>query len=56
MAWILLDEVPAALTFAGGALCITGVLVARRTPRAAVQPEPEPEPEPEPDSAGASRS
>lgn len=33
MAWLLLDEVPAALTFAGGALCIAGVLVSRRTPR-----------------------
>lgn len=34
MAWVLLDEVPPALAFAGGALCIVGVLVTRRRPRA----------------------
>lgn len=34
MAWVLLDEVPPALAFVGGALCIVGVLLARRTPRA----------------------
>lgn len=45
MAWVLLDEVPAALTFVGGALCIAGVLLARRTPRAVAQPEPQPEPD-----------
>lgn len=33
MAWVLLDEVPPALAFAGGALCVVGVLVARRKPR-----------------------
>lgn len=35
MAWLLLDEVPPALAFLGGAMCIAGVLVARRTARAA---------------------
>lgn len=34
MAWVLLDEVPPALAFAGGALCIVGVLLTRRKPRA----------------------
>lgn len=34
MAWLLLDEVPPALAFLGGALCIAGVLLARRTTRA----------------------
>ena len=34
MAWLLLDEVPPALAFVGGAMCIVGVLLARRTPRA----------------------
>lgn len=34
MAWVLLDEVPPALAFVGGVLCIAGVLLARRTPRA----------------------
>ncbi|MGY2876208.1 drug/metabolite transporter (DMT)-like permease [Marmoricola sp. URHA0025 HA25] len=34
MAWALLDEVPPALAFAGGALCVVGVLVTRRKPRA----------------------
>ena len=33
MAWLLLDEVPPALAFVGGALCIAGVLIARRNPR-----------------------
>ena len=32
MAWLLLDEVPPVLAFLGGALCIVGVLLARRTP------------------------
>jgi drug/metabolite transporter (DMT)-like permease len=36
MAWLLLDEVPPALAFAGGALCVAGVLVTRRTARAPV--------------------
>jgi drug/metabolite transporter (DMT)-like permease len=33
MAWLLLDEVPPALAFVGGALCIAGVLIARRNAR-----------------------
>ena len=33
MAWALLDEVPPALAFLGGALCVAGVLVTRRKPR-----------------------
>lgn len=33
MAWLLLDEVPPALAFAGGLLCVVGVLVTRRKPR-----------------------
>lgn len=33
LAWLLLDEVPPALAFAGGLLCIVGVLVTRRKPR-----------------------
>lgn len=45
IAWVLLDEVPPALAFVGGALCIAGVLVSRRTPRP-VQPAVTPEPEP----------
>lgn len=39
MAWLLLAEVPAAMAFVGGGLCIVGVLVARRKPRA-VEPAP----------------
>jgi drug/metabolite transporter (DMT)-like permease len=31
MGWVLLDEVPAALAFLGGALCLAGVAVARQT-------------------------
>ena len=34
MAWMLLDEVPPVLAFLGGGLCIAGVLIARRTPKA----------------------
>jgi drug/metabolite transporter (DMT)-like permease len=34
LAWVLLDEVPPALAFAGGLLCIFGVLLTRRKPRA----------------------
>lgn len=37
MAWLLLDEVPPALTFVGGALCILGVLITRRQPRRLAQ-------------------
>ncbi|WP_457206608.1 DMT family transporter [Nocardioides sp. P5_C9_2] len=33
MAWLLLAEVPPLLSFVGGALCIAGVLLARRTAR-----------------------
>jgi len=36
MAWALLGEVPPALAFAGGALCIAGVLLTRRQPRRTV--------------------
>lgn len=32
MAWVLLDEVPPALAFVGGALCVAGVLVTRKKP------------------------
>lgn len=39
MAWLLLDEVPAAMAFVGGALCIGGVLIARRKSRS-VKPQP----------------
>lgn len=35
MAWVVLDEVPPALAFVGGAMCIAGVLVARRPAAAA---------------------
>jgi drug/metabolite transporter (DMT)-like permease len=34
VAWLLLDEVPPVLAFVGGGLCIVGVLLTRRTPRA----------------------
>ena len=33
MAWLLLDEVPPAMAFLGGGLCIAGVLIARRRVR-----------------------
>jgi drug/metabolite transporter (DMT)-like permease len=33
LGWALLGETPAALAFVGGALCLAGVYVARRTPR-----------------------
>ncbi|MEI7054683.1 DMT family transporter [Nocardioides sp. CCNWLW239] len=32
MAWLVLDEVPPALAFVGGAMCIAGVLITRRRP------------------------
>jgi drug/metabolite transporter (DMT)-like permease len=35
LAWLLLDEVPPALAFAGGLLCLVGVLVTRRKSREA---------------------
>ena len=41
MAWLLLDEVPPALAFLGGVLCIAGVAVTRRKPRS-VAPVPQP--------------
>ncbi|MDT9594154.1 DMT family transporter [Nocardioides zeae] len=34
IAWVALSEVPPPLAFVGGALCIVGVLVSRRRPRA----------------------
>ncbi|MFE6509350.1 DMT family transporter [Nocardioides sp. NPDC057767] len=33
MAWLVLGEVPPALAFVGGAMCIAGVLITRRQPR-----------------------
>ena len=33
LAWVLLDEAPAPLAYAGGALCVVGVLVSRRRPK-----------------------
>ena len=33
LGWLLLDEVPPALALAGGALCLSGVYIARRAPR-----------------------
>lgn len=36
LAWPLLDEVPPLLAFVGGTLCIAGVLLTRRRPRAEV--------------------
>jgi drug/metabolite transporter (DMT)-like permease len=39
MAWLLLDEVPPALAFVGGVLCVIGVLLTRRKPRASVAAE-----------------
>ena len=37
IAWLALGEVPPALAFGGGVLCIVGVLLTRRTTRAATQ-------------------
>ncbi|WP_310962257.1 DMT family transporter [Nocardioides terrisoli] len=39
LAWLMLGEVPPALAFVGGVLCIAGVLVTRRRPRVAATPE-----------------
>jgi drug/metabolite transporter (DMT)-like permease len=36
LAWVLLDEVPPGMVFVGGGLCIVGVLLTRRAPRAPV--------------------
>jgi drug/metabolite transporter (DMT)-like permease len=33
MGWLLLDEVPPALAFVGGAVCLAGVAVSRRRSR-----------------------
>jgi len=33
MSWVLLDEIPPALSFAGGALCLVGVALTRLRPR-----------------------
>lgn len=40
MAWLLLDEVPPALAFAGGVLCVIGVLLTRRKPKVSTVPGP----------------
>jgi drug/metabolite transporter (DMT)-like permease len=41
IAWMLLGEVPPAMAFVGGVLCIVGVLITRRKPRV-TEPTPEP--------------
>jgi drug/metabolite transporter (DMT)-like permease len=41
IAWMLLDEVPPAMAFVGGVLCIVGVLLTRRKPKV-VAPTAEP--------------
>jgi drug/metabolite transporter (DMT)-like permease len=52
IAWLLLDEVPPVLAFVGGALCIVGVQLTRRTSRTAAPAVPaEPTPHPVPDRA-----
>ncbi|MEU7280586.1 DMT family transporter [Streptomyces sp. NPDC045431] len=38
MSWLFLDELPGALTLAGGALCLAGVAVSRSRPRRAARP------------------
>lgn len=40
MSWFVLDEVPAALAFAGGGLCLIGVAITRVRRRPAPVPEP----------------
>ncbi|MFF5898535.1 DMT family transporter [Streptomyces argenteolus] len=45
MSWLLLDEVPALLTVAGGLLCLAGVAVSRTRARAARTPVPAASPE-----------
>ena len=37
VSWVALDEIPAALSFAGGALCLIGVAVSRRKSREPVE-------------------
>ncbi|MFI1734332.1 DMT family transporter [Streptomyces acidicola] len=52
MSWLALDEVPGALTLAGGVLCLAGVAVSRsraRAPHSAVAPDALPQPQPEPE-------
>jgi len=41
MGWLLLSETPPALALAGGALCLGGVAIARRTPRRVAGSEPQ---------------
>ena len=43
IAWLVLDEVPPVLAFAGGLMCIAGVLLTRRKPRVRRE-DPAPEP------------
>ncbi|MGA8211028.1 MAG: DMT family transporter [Nocardioidaceae bacterium] len=38
LSWLLLAEVPPAMAYVGGALCLVGVALARRRPRARVSP------------------
>lgn len=40
LAWVLLSETPPVAAYAGGALCVVGVVLARRRPRAVAGPEP----------------
>ena len=42
LGWLLLDEVPPALAVVGGAVCLAGVALSRRRPRARVTVEPVP--------------
>jgi drug/metabolite transporter (DMT)-like permease len=44
LAWLMLNEVPPALAFVGGALCIGGVIVARSRGRLGLGRRPTPEP------------
>jgi len=39
MGWLFLSETPPTLAYVGGALCLVGVGVARRRPRARVRAE-----------------
>lgn len=40
IAWVVLDETPAALAFVGGAMCLIGVAITRLTPRPTISAEP----------------
>ena len=42
ISWVLLAEAPPAMAYVGGVLCLLGVAVARRRPRARPLPAPEP--------------